>query len=138
MIRAGMILLAVTGAAQADIVVPARNIPARSLIAPDDLILRAGDIPGALADPGAVAGMEARVALYANRPIRAGDIGPPAIVERNQTVTLVFDRGGLVITTEGRALDRAGPGDVVRVMNLASRTTVSARIDPDGSARVGG
>lgn len=142
MIRAGLILLALTGAAwagaaRADIVVPARNIPARSLIAAADLVLRAGEVPGALADPERIAGMEARVALYANRPIRPGDIGPPAVIERNQIVALVYSRNGLSITTEGRALDRAGPGDVVRVMNLASRTTVSARITPDGSAHVG-
>ena len=39
-------------------------------------------------------------------------------------------------TAEGRALDRAGPGDVIRVMNLSSRTTVSARVGLDGAAYV--
>lgn len=137
MIRAGVVILALAGAAQADVVVPLRNIPARSLISPGDLVLRAGDMPGALTDPAAAAGMEARVALYANRPVRAADIGPPAIIERNQILTLVFMRNGLSITAEGRALDRAGAGDVVRVMNLASRSTVSARISQDGVAHVG-
>ncbi len=137
MIRAGVVILALAGAAQADVVVPLRNIPARSLISPGDLVLRAGDVPGALTDPAAAAGMEARVALYANRPVRAADIGPPAIIERNQILTLVFMRNGLSITAEGRALDRAGAGDVVRVMNLASRSTVSARISQDGVAHVG-
>lgn len=135
-ILAALAALALAGAARAEIVVPGRNIPARSLIAAGDLVLRADDVPGALADPAAVAGMEARVTLYANRPIRPGDIGPPAVVERNQTVTLVFRRGILSITTEGRALDRAGPGDLIRVMNLASRNTVPARIDSSGNAHV--
>lgn len=136
MIRAALILALFAGAATAEIVVASRNIPARSLIGVDDLLLRAMDVPGALTDPDAVAGMEARVALYVNRPIRAGDIGPPAIVERNQIVTLVFNRTGLFITADGRALDRAGPGDLIRVMNLASRNTVTARIHADGSAYV--
>jgi len=41
-----------------------------------------------------------------------------------------------VISTEGRALDRAGPGDFIRVMNLTSRATVTARVDGSGTAHV--
>ncbi|MCC7320132.1 MAG: flagellar basal body P-ring formation protein FlgA [Rubellimicrobium sp.] len=136
MIRLVLCLILAAGAARAEVVVAARTIPARSLITDSDLILRDLDVPGAIADPADAVGMEARVALYANRPIRPGDIGLPAIIERNQIVTLVFARGSLLITTEGRALDRAGPGDVIRVMNLASRTTVGALIGADGSAHV--
>jgi flagella basal body P-ring formation protein FlgA len=93
-------------------------------------------VPGAVADPAEIVGLEARVALYPGRPIRPGDVGLPAVVERNQVVPLIFQRGTLLITAEGRALDRAGPGDVIRVMNVASRTTVSARVGADGAAYV--
>ena len=122
--------------ALAEIVVPARTIPAGSLIMPEDLELRAQDVPGAVTDPDLLIGMEARVALYAGRPIRPGSVGYPAIVERNQIVPLIFARGALVITTDGRALDRASPGDVIRVMNLSSRATVTATIGIDGAAHV--
>ncbi|MEL6958408.1 MAG: flagellar basal body P-ring formation chaperone FlgA, partial [Pseudomonadota bacterium] len=91
---------------------------------------------GALSDPTLAVGLEARVALYAGRPIRPGDIGPPAVVERNQIIPLVFANSVITITTEGRALDRAGPGDFIRVMNLSSRITVTARIDATGAAHV--
>jgi flagella basal body P-ring formation protein FlgA len=64
--------------------------------------------------------------------VRAADLGPPALVDRNQIVALDFRAGGLSIRAEGRALARGGAGDVIRVMNLASRTTVSGRIRPDG------
>jgi len=80
--------------------------------------------------------MEARVALYAGRPIRQGDVGPPAVVDRNQIIPLVYMRSGVMISTEGRALDRAGPGDLIRVMNLSSRSTVTARVGSDGAAYV--
>ena len=83
-----------------------------------------------------VAGLEARVALYPGRPVRAGDVGPPAVVERNQLVALVFDRGGLIIRTEGRVLDRAGVGDLVKVMNLTSRATLFGRVLADGTISV--
>lgn len=138
MIRVLPVMIALAGTAQAEVVVASRNIPARSLITAADLALQPGRIPGALADPAEAEGMEARVTLYAGRPVRAGDIGPPAIVERNQIVTLVFARNGLSITAEGRALDRGGAGDLVRVMNLASRSTVTARLSQTGEAHVGG
>ena len=50
------------------------------------------------------------MAIYAGRPVRPGDLGPPALVERNQLVPLVYQPGGLAISTEGRALGRGGGG----------------------------
>ena len=124
------------GPASAEMLVAARTIPASQIISAADLDLRGTSASGALSDPAEVIGMEARVALYPGRPIRAGDIGPPAVVERNQIITLVYRGGGLTITTEGRALERAGPGDMIRVMNLASRSTITATISEDGAGHV--
>jgi flagella basal body P-ring formation protein FlgA len=59
------------------------------------------------------------------------------VVERNQIVPISFLSGGLAIKAEGRALARGGVGDVIRVMNLQSRTTVSGQIAPDGQVLVG-
>ena len=39
--------------------------------------------------------------------------------------------------TEGRAPDRGGVGEAVRVMNLTSRQIVSGTVAPDGSIKVG-
>ena len=122
--------------AAADVVVAVRTIPANTLIAPEDLSLRPLDVPGAVTNPDEIVGLETRIALYAGRPVRPQDVGPPAIVDRNQIVPLVYEKGGLRIATEGRALDRGGPGDVIRIMNLSSRTTVTAVLEADGSARV--
>lgn len=131
-----LLALGLAGQAAADTVVAARTIRSQSLLGPDDLALVGGDTPGALSSLDDALGMEARVNLYAGRPIRAGEIGPPAIVERNQIVRLVYAQGGLNIQAEGRSLGRAGVGDSVRVMNLASRQTVSGRVAEDGSIRV--
>lgn len=135
MIRILIILLAATPLS-AETVVAARTIPAQTLIAPDDLLVRDVTIAGGESDPLLFVGMESRVALYAGRPIRAGDVGFPAVVERNQIVSLIFLQNGLRIATEGRSLARAGPGETIRVMNLSSRSTVSARIGTDGAAYV--
>lgn len=136
MIRFIVLFIAFGCPAYADIVVPARTIPAQAVIGPDDIVIKDMNIPGSISDPAQIVGLEARVALFAGRPIRLADVGFPAVVDRNQIITLIYDRSGLVISTEGRALDRAGPGEVIRVMNIASRTTVSARIGADGAAYV--
>jgi flagella basal body P-ring formation protein FlgA len=103
---------------------------------PEDIIVNSRTIPGGVSDPHEIIGMEARVALYAGRPIRAGDVGFPAVVERNQIIALHYNLHGLLISTEGRALGRAGPGDTIRVMNISSRSTVTAQVGADGAAYV--
>ncbi len=123
-------------AAQADSVVAARNIRPETVLTMDDITIVAETIPGAADHPDLALGMEARVAIYAGRPIRVEDLGAPALVDRNQIVVLHFTAGALSINAEGRVLDRGGYGDVVRVMNLSSKTTVTGMVEADGSVRV--
>lgn len=109
-------------------VVAARPIRAKAVIAASDLTVTPGATPGALSQPSDAVGMEARVSIYAGWPVRAADLAPPAVVERNALVTLLFASGGLSIQTDGRALGRAGLGERVRVMNLDSRVTVTGLV----------
>lgn len=131
-----ILLLLWPALAPAETVVATRNLRAQTVLTEQDFALRDIQVAGALNSVEGLAGMETRVAIYIGRPIRAGDIGPPALVERNGLVTLVYDHGGLMITAEGRALGRGGIGDRLRVMNLASRNTISGIIQPDGSVKV--
>jgi flagella basal body P-ring formation protein FlgA len=123
--------------ALAGAVTPVRAIRAQSVLDPADLTEIDETVPGALAAIEDAAGLEARVTLYPGRPILENQVGPPALVERNQVVRMVFLRGGLAITAEGRALDRGGFGEAVRVMNLSSRQIVSGAVAADGSIEVG-
>ena len=84
----------------------------------------------------ALIGLQARVVIYAGREMRPGDFGAPQVISRNQLVTLVFRRDALSIQAEGRALGQGGVGDVMRVLNIASRTTVTGSIQPDGTVAV--
>ncbi|HKL65108.1 MAG TPA: flagellar basal body P-ring formation chaperone FlgA [Roseovarius sp.] len=135
--RAGLLILALAAAlpARADRVEPVRVIRPQEIIAPEDVILRESPQPGSVT-LDAVIGREARVALYPGRPIRPGDIGAPAVIERNQVVPLVYVRGALRIEAEGRALARAGAGEYVRVMNLSSRVSVTGRVTASGRIEV--
>ncbi|WP_108483860.1 flagellar basal body P-ring formation chaperone FlgA [Oceaniglobus ichthyenteri] len=134
MIRALITCLIVApGATFADSVVAARTIRSQAILGPADLTMVTADLPGTFSNPDDVIGMEARVVLYAGRPIRASDIGPPALVERNQIVMVYYRAGPLNIVMEGRTLARAGVGDRLRVMNLESRNTVTGIVSQDGS-----
>ncbi len=134
MIRTGLIItcLLFAGQAVADTVLAVRTIRPGGIIMARDVVVEAGNTAGAASDLAEVIGQAARVSLYAGRPIALGNVGPPALVERNQIVPMVFEVNGLRISTEGRSMSRAGAGDFVRVMNLSSRTTVSGRVMPDG------
>jgi flagella basal body P-ring formation protein FlgA len=120
----------------ADIVVTTRTLRPGDLIAASDLGLIAGERIDSYDQIRDVAGQEARVALYPNRPIHFDHIGPPALVDRNQIVSLRFAGKSLVITTDGRSLERGGIGDRVRIMNLSSRTTLFGIVQADGSVAV--
>jgi flagellar basal body P-ring formation protein FlgA len=123
--------------AVAESLVATQTIRAQSVLRAEDVTLVAAEIPGALADPQAAIGMEARTTIYPGRPVRAGDLGPPALVDRNQIVPLAYVAEGLTIFTEGRALERGGKGDLIRIMNIGSRSTVTGRVGADGIVRVG-
>jgi flagella basal body P-ring formation protein FlgA len=120
----------------ADILVPLRTIRVKEIILATDLTFKPVNVAGALSDANEVVGMEARVPLYPGRPMRPSDIGPPAIIDRNDLVILSFHRGALTIMAEGRALGRGSEGEWIKVMNLASRSTVTGRVNADGSVEV--
>ena len=136
MIRLLSVFLLFASPVFAETLTATRTIPASTIIGPDDLALRDTNIVGGISDPSMAIGKEARVALYAGRPIRAGDLSAPAIIERNQIIPLIYQRGGISISTEGRALERGGAGDWIRVMNLSSRSSVTAEIQETGVAHV--
>lgn len=135
MLRLALLLLAAP--AFADSVVATRTLRAQTVITQEDLTLVDADLPGALGDPALAYGLETRVAIYAGRPVLPEHLGPPALVQRNQSVTLVYLDGALSISTEGRSLARGSEGDIVKVLNISSRTTVSGRVGPDGAIYVG-
>ncbi|WP_298859134.1 flagellar basal body P-ring formation chaperone FlgA [uncultured Sulfitobacter sp.] len=120
----------------ADTVVSSRTIRPNQIITEMDVTFAAGDLVTGFARLSDVIGQEARVALYAGRPILIGDIGPPAVITRNQIVGLRYRANGINISTEGRALERGAIGDRIRVMNLGSRATLFGQILDDGTIEV--
>ncbi|MCK0141220.1 flagellar basal body P-ring formation chaperone FlgA [Aliiroseovarius sp. F20344] len=120
----------------AETVIAARNIRPGMIVTAQDVKLSAADLAGGFQLAADVIGQEARTVLYAGRPVLPSDIGPPAVIDRNQIVTLIYTAGQMTILTEGRSLGRAAIGDRVRVMNLASRTTVTGSVSSTGDVIV--
>lgn len=127
-----LLMVAYAGLSRAETVFAGQTLRAGTILTEQDMIVKPGYIAGALQDTAAAVGMEARVVLYAGRPIRESDITPPAVIRRNQAVELIFRQGGLAISTGGRALDRGAVGDSIRVMNTSSRKTLFGRVLADG------
>lgn len=132
-----VILMLTPPMALADSLVATRLIRATEIIAPGDVITHDAQVPGAATASDQVIGLEARVAIYPGRPVRLSDLGPAAVVERNEIVRLVYRQGPLMILSEGRALARAGLGDALTVMNLASRQSVQGVVTSAGLVAVG-
>lgn len=139
MIRAFIgLLITLPTVLDAEVLTSTRVLRPDTIIEPQDIAILSKDIPGAIKSDIRIIGLETRNTLYPGRPIRIDDVGPVALVKRNQHVKLVFRHGNLTIATEARALQRGGIGDFVRVMNLSSRTTVSGKVSRNGSVIVGG
>jgi len=130
-------ILAGASPSGAETLVAARTIRSQAIISAADVMVEDASVVGALSSPESAVGLESRVVLYAGRPIRPDQVGPPAIIERNQIVRPIFTRGSLHIAVAGRSLGRAGVGDMLRVMNIGSRTTVSGVVQADGVVAVG-
>jgi flagella basal body P-ring formation protein FlgA len=81
-------------------------------------------------------GMQARRQLRAGQAIRAADLSKPDLVQRDQNVTLIYDAPGIYLTMRGKALDNGTEGDVVNVMNLQSKRTLSGTVTGRGQVSI--
>lgn len=126
----------VASSAVSETLIATKMIRANTVIQPSDILVdtKPGNLEGLSLED--VVGMEARVVIYPGRPIASKDIVPPAVVLRNQLIPLIYDYGGLSISTVGRALDRGAVGQRIKVMNSQSKATVIGIISEDGSVHV--
>jgi len=81
-------------------------------------------------------GMQARRQLRAGQALRVADLAKPDLVQRDQNVTLIYDTPGLYLTVRGKALEGGTEGDVVNVMNLQSKRTVSGTVSGRGQVSI--
>ncbi|KRT35849.1 flagellar basal body P-ring formation chaperone FlgA [Acetomicrobium hydrogeniformans] len=89
-----------------------------------------GDIPQ-YAD--AILGKKLKTNLEAGSPIYLHDVEPLYLVKRGDRVRLYVNSGMISVETVAKALDSGALGDIIRVINLDSRRTISAKVAGKGA-----
>ncbi|MBY9065764.1 flagellar basal body P-ring formation chaperone FlgA [Hyphomonas sp. WL0036] len=115
-------------------------VDASSLIASD--VIRAGDLVttanvsleegDAAPSSEEVIGREAKRTIYAGQQVTLDNTRPARLVTRNQIVTVKYIKGGLEITTTGRAMGEAALNEPVSILNLQSRQLVQGIVQEEG------
>jgi flagella basal body P-ring formation protein FlgA len=77
-------------------------------------------------------GQAARSSFQAGRVLRVADLMRPEIIQRNETVTLVYEVPGITLTVRGKATEGGAEGDVISVLNEQSKRTVQGVVASPG------
>jgi flagellar basal body P-ring formation protein FlgA len=116
-------------------VVPLRAIMAgEALKAADVMVERRPKTDGIAIED--VLGLTAKHALKPGQVIRAGDVMKRELVARNETVTIVYEAPGMMLSTRGKALDAGTKGDVINVVNIQSNRTIQGTVTGPGRVNV--
>ena len=89
-----------------------------------------------ITDMSAVVGLAARHPLRPDQPLRMADLMKPEIVARNDTVTIVYQAPGLLLTLGGQAQEAGALGDTIGVLNVESKRIVQGVISAPGRVTV--
>jgi flagellar basal body P-ring formation protein FlgA len=74
--------------------------------------------------------------LRAGQALKVADLVKPDLVQRDDNVTLIFESTGLYLTIRGKALEAGTEGDVVNVLNLQSKRTVTGVVVGRGQVAI--
>jgi flagella basal body P-ring formation protein FlgA len=143
---AALLLVPLAGSqplAAADLVVPVPTI----IIYPGDVIRenviidREVSIPdvavGSVVDSHAgLLGKVARRTLLPGKAIPLIGVADPKVVATGAQVRVVFEEGGLTITTYATALQAGGVGEIIKLRNPESGLILSGMVQADGSVRI--
>jgi len=107
------------------------------LQASDLVVLRRPRVQsGGLADMKSAVGLAARRQLRPGQPIQVSDLMKPNIVQRDDTVTLVYEAPGLVLTLRGQAQEAGALGDTISVLNQQTKRVVQGVVSGPGRVMV--
>lgn len=131
-VNRGMLRLSGRAAATVEVVTLLRPIERGALLKDSDVLVerrpRAEIGRDVVTDREQVIGFAARSALQAGRPLRAADLMRPELVQRNETVTIVYEVPGIMLTVRGKAVEGGAEGDVISVLNEQSKRTVQGLV----------
>lgn len=117
----------------------ARTIERNEVLKSSDVMVERRPKAEVGTDPAArdrAVGMQARRQLRAGQALRSADLVKPDLVHRDQNVILIYEAPGIYITMRGKALENGTEGDVVNVMNLQSKRTLSGTVTGRGQVSI--
>ena len=122
-----------------DYLVTARPLRAGQILGPADLTRRSGDLAAlpenTLTDLSQAVGHRTRYALAQGNPLKGDMLRIPAAVQQGQNVKVVSRGDGFQVSSEGRAMNTAAPGESVRV-RMANNQVITGTATADGSVEV--
>lgn len=86
--------------------------------------------------PAEAVGKEIRHQIQPGQPIRRGELAQPALVLKGRAVRMTLQTPGLILIGEGQALESAGLGEPVKVLNTASHAVLQGIVTGAGHVRV--
>ena len=112
-----------------------------------DHIIEAGDLTivrmreeglgtNLIIDENKLIGQSVGRSLTSGKPIRAGDVGAPILVEKGRIITVSLQTDRMVLSVQGRAMENGALDDVIRVQNTQSNTVIDAVVIGSGRVEV--
>jgi flagella basal body P-ring formation protein FlgA len=74
--------------------------------------------------------------MRAGQALHGADLTRPDLVQRDEAVTLIYQTAGIYLTVRGQATEAGTEGDIVTVLNLQSKHTVSGVVVGRGQVSV--
>jgi flagella basal body P-ring formation protein FlgA len=122
------------------VVVAALPLAPHQTITLDDVRLEERDLrllpAGVLTDLQAVVGKRVRRSVNSGTPLHIGLVEAPTVIKRGDVVTIVAQSPSLSVATQGQAREDGAVGQQIRVVNLASRKEVYAKVIDEHTVRV--
>jgi flagella basal body P-ring formation protein FlgA len=132
----GTLRLAGRAASTAEVVTLIRPVERGEILKSADVLIerrpRADIGRDIINDQDKAVGLAARSALQPGRPLRVADLMRPELVQRNETVTLLYEVPGITLTVRGKAIEGGAEGDVISVLNEQSKRTVQGVVAGPG------
>lgn len=124
-----------------EVAVLTRDIDRADLLKSSDIALERrpkAEVAGEPASRDRTIGMQLRRPMRAGAPIRVADIVKPDFVQRDQSVTVIYQVPGIYLTTRGKAIESGAEGDTVSVLNLQTKRTLTGIVTGRGQVTVQG
>lgn len=117
------------------------TLPAGALLAADNIEMR--PVPLKFVESQGMVRIEDVVGKTLTRQSRQGmmlrpsDITTPALIAKNDAVTIYFRKGLMTLSVKGQAVTSGAKGAPVQVLNLMSKRVISATVIAPGAVEVG-